>query len=1277
MQPGYLMALDAGGGGGHCLLADVETGRLVRTFRPWTHPVAPGTGCLGTDLELPTLWDRLGEAAREAMVRAEAVPAQILGIAATSMRHATILLDAGGEPLLAAANRDGRAVGHSFQLAADVGDELYARTGHWPSPVCSAARLRWLAAVQPDVWPRGTVLLSLSDWLAYRLCGVLASEPTQAVESLFLDVVGCNWSSEIAALVKIPASILPPLRMSGERIGALTREASDTLGLVAGIPVAVGGGDTQCGLLGAGALGAGQAGAIVGTTAPVQLVIDRPLIDPKRRLWTCPHVIPGLWVLESNAGPMGETLDWLAHLIFPESPLPAGRFLAEAGLSEPGARGLISTLGTSIMDARNMQLPTGTLTLSHMTAAHDPESRRHLLRAVVEGMAYSLRANLEQVREVAEVQPDSLNLAGGVSRSETFATVLADVLGKPVHVGPTGDATALGAAVCAGVAAGLFETLADGSRHFAGRMRTLQADEARAAAYDEGYKGWQRVRTAQAPAQEAALEILLPAVLRAMTERAAVSETAVSPRIVVTADMDEEALGALRSLGEVEYASFRQTMHVLSGPALVEALAHAQVFVTEVDVLDARSLERLPDLRVVAACRVDAVNVDLAACTAYGIPVLYAPGRNAEAVADLTLAFLLMLARKLPEAATFLRRSDVEAGDMGRMGQAFTTFQGNELWRKTVGLVGLGSVGRGVARRLRAFGARVLVHDPFVSAETVLRADAEPASLEELLEESDFVSLHAAVTEGSKGMIGAPELARMKAGAFLVNTARAALVDEEALLASLRSAHLGGAAMDVFSVEPPGWNHPLLACENVIATPHVGGDTVEVGAHQGRIVAADLRRLLGGATPRHVLNPEVLSHFDWSRPRLQPRPDVLQSLASRRSAAVSDLQRDRAVKEPAKSEPAAPASGSLTLTVEQSGVRSRVERILQGFVDRMSRDQALQSFAADQDVTLHFTLPDLGLSFYFRLRAGEVTGALGDPEVAAEVALRMRTEILDGMFTGTVNPMQAASSGGLSFRGDTLKAMTLQYIQDDLSRLYREAREEIGDPGDLASLQAPSAGAPMPAAVAEGDVRSEIIEVIHELYATQLITATGGNVSARSAEDQGKIWITPSRLFKGDLRPEILVPIDLDGEPLGGDFLPPSSESLMHCAVYRTRADAGAIIHAHAPYATILANAEIPFLPVSTEAAFFGDIPRVPFTMPGSRELADAVSRAIGNGWAVLLQNHGLLVAGRTLRRAADMVEIIERAAQIIVGCRALGKDPSTLPDEIVQTLQKMGDVVA
>ncbi len=1259
---GFLLGLDAGGGGVRGLVLEVGSGRVSRAARRVRPRPAPGTGGLGSELDLDALWSALAEAVREALARADAAPERVLGVAATSMRFATVVVDRDAQPLFAVPNRDARALQQASELAARCGDALRARTGRSATAIMTWPRLRWLAAHEPALLERAHRVLALSDWLGLRLCGEATSEPSLAGESLLLDLRTRRWEwpePELAA-----AELLPALLEPGALLGSLTPDAARELGLRAGTPVAVGGADTQCGLLGAGVASAGEVAAVTGTTAPLQLVVAEPVVDPDGALWTGHHVVSGRWVLESNAGPMGEALDWLATLLAPGHPQPVARFLAEAARSQPGAAGMLSSFGANPTPLRNLELPVGSVTLSHLAAPDDPLAGRHLARAVLEGMACAVRAHRERLARFGVRAPGTLHLAGGMSHSPFWAQLVADVTGAPVRVAASPDTSAYGAALCAGVAAGVFADLEVAARDAAARGRPVEPEPGRAAQYEEIYADWRRLCDARAASESVARGIALPHVLRSGLLAPPSAPLRARPRIFASAELDADGLAALRRLGEVEYASFRERMRLLAGPSLVEALRGVEVFVTEVDVVDASVLTELPGLRVVAACRGDAVNVDLEACTLHGVPVLNAPGRNAEGVADLTLALFLMLARRLPAATRFLREPGGEAGDLGRMGRAFTTLQGSELGAKTVGLVGFGAVGRAVARRLAGFGARVCAHDPFVAPDEMILAGVEPVSLEELLERSDLVSLHCAVTEGTRELLGAAELARMRPGACLVNTARAALVDERALADALARGHLGGAALDVFSVEPPGSDHPLLAFENVIATPHVAGNTAQVARHQGRIVAEDLERLLRGEAPRHVLNPAALRGFDWSATRRRPDPAALAELAKRAAPAVSDLQRDARP---------APAVGATAGSVPGE-LREHMQRILSGFAARIAGDPELAAFATGRDVMLHFSCTDLGLDLHFGFREGRVLADLGPPPAAAEVQLRLKADVLDGMFTGRVNAMQAAMQGRLSFTGDAAKAMTLQHIQGALSRCYHAAREEAGDPGDLAGIGA--ADAPARGPVGGDALRDEIVRVVNELYAQQVITATGGNVSARIA-GRDELWITPSQLFKGDLSPEILVRVDLEGRPLDPESRSPSSESLMHCAIYRAKPSAQAVVHAHAPHATILANAGLPFLPISTEAAFFGEIPRVPFIMPGTRELADAAAKAMGEGWAVLMQNHGLLVAGRSLRRAADMVESIERSAEIILGCYAVGREPPRLPEEAVAELRRMGDLVA
>ncbi|MBC7264429.1 MAG: 3-phosphoglycerate dehydrogenase [Chloroflexi bacterium] len=330
--------------------------------------------------------------------------------------------------------------------------------------------------------------------------------------------------------------------------------------------------------------------------------------------------------------------------------------------------------------------------------------------------------------------------------------------------------------------------------------------------------------------------------------------------ILITAQFDEEGLETLRRYGEVTYSCFGDESRVLAGQKLVQALQGVHILVTEVDQVKRYVLAKTPDLKVIASCRGDPVNIDVAAATERGIPVLRAPGRNADAVADLTLLFMLALLRHFLPVAAILR----QPGDgMEKLARAFFEYKGVELWEKTVGLIGLGAVGQRVAKRLQAFGAHVVAYDPYVPAHQAHQIGVSLVSLDALLATSDIVSLHTVVTDETAGMFGEREFRLMKKGAYFVNTARAALTDEGALYRALRDGHLAGAALDVFADEPPSPNHPLLTLPNVIATPHIGGNTREVVIHQTRLVVADLVRLFEGQRPENIVNPEVLEHFRW------------------------------------------------------------------------------------------------------------------------------------------------------------------------------------------------------------------------------------------------------------------------------------------------------------------------------------------------------------------------------------------------------------------------------
>ena len=311
--------------------------------------------------------------------------------------------------------------------------------------------------------------------------------------------------------------------------------------------------------------------------------------------------------------------------------------------------------------------------------------------------------------------------------------------------------------------------------------------------------------------------------------------------------------------GQVELDPWdeREPIRLHDPDELAERLAGVEVLLVEADRVSAEVIERAPDLRIIGTCRGDPVNVDIAEATRAGIPVIRAPGRNADAVSELTIAFILALLRGVVQAD-----DDIRAGRWvvdQRIPQQ--RFRSRELWTMTVGLVGCGAVGRATARRLVALGCRVLGFDPYVDAGALRELDIEPVGLKELLQASDVVSIHAVVTDETIGLIGEGEMGLMKHGAYLVNTARYAIVDEQPMLDALRDGRLAGAAFDHFEGEFLMPDHPLISMPNVILTPHIGGQTVQTIENHTQAMAEGLDALLSGRRPPNLVNAPAFESF--------------------------------------------------------------------------------------------------------------------------------------------------------------------------------------------------------------------------------------------------------------------------------------------------------------------------------------------------------------------------------------------------------------------------------
>jgi D-3-phosphoglycerate dehydrogenase len=320
------------------------------------------------------------------------------------------------------------------------------------------------------------------------------------------------------------------------------------------------------------------------------------------------------------------------------------------------------------------------------------------------------------------------------------------------------------------------------------------------------------------------------------------------PKALVTAPFRGEGLEKLRRLADVVYDPWieQQPLRMYNADQLAARIDDegADVVIVESDSVKGPVLDR--PLVAVGSCRGDPNNVDVAAATARGIPVLRAPGRNADAVAELTVALLFAVNRGVVRADR-----DAREGEMFR--DATIPYQRFRAWQlagQTAGLVGLGAVGRATRWRLEGLGMSVIAHDPY--------ADDAKHTLDDLLAEADVVSMHAMVTPETSGMIGADQFARMRDGGIYLNTARAMLHDTDALVDALRSGKLAGAGLDHFEGEHLPTDHPLASLPNVVLTPHIGGATYDTEANHSKLIADGLEQLLGGGKPDNLVNPEVL-----------------------------------------------------------------------------------------------------------------------------------------------------------------------------------------------------------------------------------------------------------------------------------------------------------------------------------------------------------------------------------------------------------------------------------
>jgi autoinducer 2 (AI-2) kinase len=486
-----LVALDAGTGGAKCGVFDLD-GRLVALHRePWSYtveadPSFPVVKSYAFDPE--RFWSILCLCARRALAAIGPRAGEVIGVGATSQREGCVFLDGAGREIYAGPNLDSRGFLQGMEILGSLGAaRLYEITGHSAPFIFALARYLWFRKNDGRQVAR---ILMINDWITYRLSGRFCSEPSNAAESMLFDFRARKWSNEILELFGVPESLLAPVLEPGSRVGEVGAATARATGIPVGTPVFVGGADTQCSLLGAGAVEPGDVAAILGTTCPIQAVVERPTLDPRANLWAGCHVVPDRWVIEANVGGTGDGYEWLVDLLVPRR---RDRLARAEELAKGEVTGeAFAFAGPRIFDLTKMRpdLPGGIFfpfpTMQLRPSAGD------LLRAYLESIAFAICSNLDLLRQVVSLGEARLIAGGGMSRNGEALRTLADVSGLTVRRAEEAECTGLGVAVLSAVGAGAYPDVKAAARAMC-RHRDIAPDRDRHERYGAVFQKWREL----------------------------------------------------------------------------------------------------------------------------------------------------------------------------------------------------------------------------------------------------------------------------------------------------------------------------------------------------------------------------------------------------------------------------------------------------------------------------------------------------------------------------------------------------------------------------------------------------------------------------------------------------------------------------------------------------------------------------------------------------------------------------------------------------------------
>jgi autoinducer 2 (AI-2) kinase len=491
----HTLAIDLGTGSCRAVLFREDGTQAAIGQREWSHaslPDAPGSQVFDTSRN----WTLICECIREALDRAAIGPADVAAVSSTSMREGMVLYDADGREIWACPNVDSRAAAEATELVTSGrARQIFEHGGDWVS-ITSPARFLWIKAHEPETFRRIAHMGMLSDWLLYRLCGRFVTDPSSGSSSNLFDLRRRTWSSSSLDLVGLSPDVVPEVLEPGTVVGPMTAQAADETGLAVGTPVVVGGADTQLGLVGIGVVVPNRLTLVGGSFWQLTVVTDEPLIDSHARVRTLCHSVPGLWMTEGIGFYCGIAMRWFRDAFCELERDEAARrgvdpyvVMEEAAATVPPGSEGVTAIFSNVMDAKRWVQASPSF-LGFDVDRPAASNRRACIRALEEQAAYTARGHLAIISELTGNTYDELVFTGGAAKGTLWPQIVADVVGLPVRVPVVKESTALGAALYAGIGAGLYRDLAEVAGSLVRTERTFEPVVEAGRTYDERYAAW-------------------------------------------------------------------------------------------------------------------------------------------------------------------------------------------------------------------------------------------------------------------------------------------------------------------------------------------------------------------------------------------------------------------------------------------------------------------------------------------------------------------------------------------------------------------------------------------------------------------------------------------------------------------------------------------------------------------------------------------------------------------------------------------------------------------